>query len=73
MVKEMEDGSKAVGLGNAGEFPAEVIARWPDVSATGKARVRDVWRQMDLGVFENEFKAQVPRRGVVLVRLFDSP
>ncbi len=69
MVKQLADGSKAVGLCNAGEFPAEVVAKWTDAGVKGRQTVRDVWRQSDLGSFENEFKAQVPRRGVVLVRL----
>ena len=29
----------------------------------------DLWRQKDLGVFDNEFRASVPRHGVVLVRI----
>ena len=31
--------------------------------------VRDLWRQKDLGAFEGQFEASVPRHGVVLVRL----
>jgi alpha-galactosidase len=68
-VKDLEDGSKAVGLFNRGEAEAEVIARWPELSLTGKQIVRDLWRQKDLGTCEREFTAQVPRHGVVLVRL----
>jgi hypothetical protein len=30
--------------------------------------VRDLWRQQNLGDSENEFKATVPRHGVVLIR-----
>ena len=73
MAKELEDGSKAVGLGNAGEFPAEVIANWSDLGINGKQAVRDVWRQKDLEPRDHEFKAQVPRRGVVLIRITPMP
>lgn len=69
MVKDLEDGSKAVGLGNAGELPVEVTAKWSDLGVTGKQVLRDPWRQKNLGNFESEFKAEVPRRGVVLVRV----
>jgi alpha-galactosidase len=69
MVKDLEDGAKAIGLCNAGEFPAEVSATWTDIGVHGKQTLRDVWRQKDLGDFENEYKAQVPRRGVVLLRV----
>jgi alpha-galactosidase len=65
--KTMEDGSKAVGLFNRGLFPVEVSAKWSDLGITGKQVVRDLWRQKDLGTFEEEFKAEIPRHGVVLV------
>jgi len=32
--------------------------------------VRDLWRQKDLGTFDGGFETEVPRHGVVLVRLF---
>jgi alpha-galactosidase len=70
MVKDLEDGSKAVGLFNQGvSGPAEVTVKWSDVAVTGKQRARDLWRQKDLGQFAGEFKAKVPCRGVVLIRL----
>jgi alpha-galactosidase len=69
MVKDMEDGSKAVGLFNRGEFPAKVVAKWADVGVKGKQTVRDLWRHKNLGAMDAEFSAEVPRRGVVLVRL----
>jgi alpha-galactosidase len=67
--KDMEDGSKAVGLFNRGEEPATVTAKWSDLGLKGKRMVRDLWRQQDLGKYEAEFQASVPRHGVVLVRL----
>jgi len=67
--KEMEDGSKAVGLFNRGEVETTVTAKWSDLGLAGKLIVRDLWRQKDLGRFEGQFQATVPRHGVVLVRL----
>ncbi len=67
--KDMEDGSKAVGLFNRSEFEATVTANWQTLGLTGKQKVRDLWRQKDLGEFTNQFKARVPRHGVVLVRI----
>jgi len=69
MVKNMEDGTKAVGLCNRGEIPARVVAKWSDLGVSGPQIVRDLWRQRDLGTFDAEFKTVVPRHGVVLVRL----
>ncbi len=69
MVKDLEDGSKAVGLFNLGEQPAKLSVSWTELGISGKQRVRDLWRQKDLGKFKNEFHAEVPRHGVILVRL----
>src|ERR1019366_6899292 len=69
MVKDLEDGSKAVGLGNRGELPVQVTASWSDLKVHGKQLIRDVWRMKDLGQFDQAFEASVPRRAVVLVRL----
>lgn len=66
--KEMEDGSKAVGLFNRGEFEADVQVRWADLGIQGKHAVRDLWRQKNLGSADGEFTCRVPRHGVRLVR-----
>lgn len=69
-VKSMEDGSKAVGLFNRSLKDITVSANWLHLGIYGKQRVRDVWRQQDLGVFEKNFGTKVPPHGVVLVRMF---
>lgn len=67
--KDMEDGTKAVGLFNRGESEAVVTARWSDLGLAHNQIVRDLWRQQDTGVAKGELKASVPRHGVLLVRL----
>jgi alpha-galactosidase len=69
MVKEMEDGSKAIGLCNSGEIPVSVTIEFSAIGLTGKQVIRDVWRQKNLGTFRNKFTTTVPRHGVVLVRI----
>ena len=70
LIKKLEDGTVAVGLFNPGEQPSTVAVTWADAGVAGKQRVRDLWRQKDLGVFEGSFAAKdVPRHGVVLVKL----
>lgn len=70
MAKDMEDGSKAVGLFNTGDKGSqEVILNWSDLKINGTYIVRDLWRQKDLGTFTGEFKATVNQHGVVLVGL----
>ncbi|MBE3069191.1 MAG: alpha-galactosidase [Planctomycetes bacterium] len=72
--KDLEDGSKAVGLFNrADDGPRTVTVRWSDLGLAGRQRVRDLWRQADLGAFEGEFAARVLVHGVVLVRIAPEP
>jgi alpha-galactosidase len=84
LAKNMEDGSMAAGLFNRSAKRATVTLRWADLgtartrrdrSATfeGRWRVRDLWRQKDLGEFEGEFSAEVNPHGVVMVQLFRTP
>jgi alpha-galactosidase len=68
--KDMEDGSKAVGLFNRGRESSRVTANWSDLGLTGKQNVRDLWRQKDLGNFSDKFETDVPKHGVVLVRIW---
>jgi len=68
--KDMADGSKAVGLFNRGDDPVTVTLQWSDLGLTGKHRVRDLWRQQDLGEFEGSFSGTVSRHGVLLVRVW---
>ncbi len=67
--KDMEDGSKAVGLFNRGDTEAQVTAQWSDLGLSGAHKVRDLWRQQDLGSFDGSFQGKVPRHGVVLVKV----
>jgi alpha-galactosidase len=49
---------------------ATVTAKWSDLGLTGKQRVRDLWRQKDLGEFTDSYAAPVGRHGVTLLRLW---
>lgn len=69
MVKDLEDGTKAVGLFNRGEFEQPVAAKWSDVGVEGQRPVRDLWRGKDLGAMAGQYQAKVPRHGVVMVRV----
>ncbi|WP_240676099.1 putative Ig domain-containing protein [Botryobacter ruber] len=69
MAKELEDGTIAAGLFNTGDSTAPVTLRWPDLNIVGKYIVRDLWRQKDLGTFENSFPMDVNSHGVVMISL----
>jgi alpha-galactosidase len=67
--KDMEDGTKVVGLFNRDDQFREVGVRWSQLGIEGPQQPRDLWRQQDLKICGNEFRALVPSHGVVLVRL----
>ena len=69
MVKNLADGSDAVGLFNRGKSPAEVAIDWTELKISGKRIVRDLWHQKDLGVYDQRFSSKVPAQGVVMVKI----
>ena len=70
LAKELEDGSRAAGLFNLTDsITRKLTVRWSELGISGKYIVRDLWRQKDLGTFDNEFSADVPPHGVVMIRL----
>jgi alpha-galactosidase len=71
--KDMEDGTKAVGLFNRGDKETMVTLLWSDLGLNGAQIVRDCWRQQDLGSYEREFSTSVAPHGVTLVRLRPEP
>lgn len=69
LAKPLEDGSLAVGLFNLGEAPATLSVTWAELGLEGQRRVRDLWRQKDVGNAGGHYSATVNRHGVALVRL----
>lgn len=68
--KDLEDGSRAVGLFNLNSNAVvTVTAKWSDLKLKGKQSVRDLWRQKDLGQFDGEFHLTVAPHGAELVKL----
>jgi len=68
--RQLEDGSMAVGLFNFGAAPTTGSVDWSDLHLTGRCSVRDLWRQKDLGTFDQKFESQeIPPHGVILVRI----
>ncbi|NLK42635.1 MAG: alpha-galactosidase [Planctomycetes bacterium] len=72
--KEMEDGSLAVGIFNMNAYLAKSGSiDWQTLGLqhNEQRRVRDLWRQKDLGIYTARLEAgDVPPHGVLLVRLF---
>jgi len=68
--KPLADGSTAVGLFNRSEFSREITFHKKEAGIEGSFRLRDLWRQQDLGVFDESFTVVVPRHGVCLLRAY---
>jgi alpha-galactosidase len=74
--RPLADGSVAVGLFNLDAAVTNCSVPWADIAAKftdlkmgGKQTVRDLWRQKDLGVFDEKFETPVPAHGVLMVRI----
>ncbi|MHA1110757.1 MAG: glycoside hydrolase family 27 protein [Promethearchaeota archaeon] len=67
--KNMEDGSKAVGIFNRSRREKNLFVKWEQLGITGDYVVRDLWRQTTLGVYSGGFASKVPGHGVILLRL----
>lgn len=67
-VKELKNGDKAVGIFNLANTTQKTTVNFADIKLTASLRLRDVWRQKDLGKFSNSYAADVPPHGVVYIR-----
>ena len=80
--KPLADSSVAIGLFFMGfESPVDAFnwesgmpkrtltINWSDLGINGVYKVRDLWRQKDIGQFASVYTAEVPYHGVALVRL----
>lgn len=50
-------------------LPKKMTINPSEMGITGKYKVRDVWRQKDLGVFENNFEIEVPYHGAAFLKI----
>jgi alpha-galactosidase len=67
--KDLDDGSKAVGLFNLGEDEANVVADFSKIGVSGKQTIRDLWRQKDIATAEGKFESKVAPHGVLLIQV----
>jgi alpha-galactosidase len=67
--KPLEDGSVAVGLFNLGESSRTITVSLTGLGLDGSWKVRDLWRQKEIGTASGALSAEVARHGVAMVRL----
>jgi len=70
-MKTLEDGSHAVGIFNMRDNFQEIAISWDEIGLNkhGDKKIRDLWRQKDLGVFKNSFSTNVAPHGVTLIKI----
>jgi len=82
-LRELADGSYAVGFFNTDDFgktpqsyfrwgdekPKEFVVDFTKLGLKGKWKLRDVWQQKDLGVFNGSFQTNIRYHGVVMFRM----
>ncbi|MGO8791150.1 MAG: glycoside hydrolase family 27 protein [Terriglobia bacterium] len=65
--RPLRDEAWAVGLFNRGDAAAKMSVAWSDLGLHGELSVRDLWAHKDLGEVADQFSADVPAHGVVLI------
>jgi hypothetical protein len=68
-VKDLEDGSKAIGLFNLTEEPLNIPVDLKELQLTGKWEMRDLWRQKDLGKVGTHFEMGVLPHGAMVIKI----
>jgi alpha-galactosidase len=68
-MKQMEDGSAALGLFNLTEKPMVIPVNTRDLNLSGILKMRDLWKQNDLGLVENHFEMLVMPHGARMIIL----
>ena len=68
-VKQMKDGSRAVGLLNRSASESQITVHWTDLGypQSLKAKVRDLWAHSEVGIHTGSYSATVPSHGVVVI------
>ena len=68
--KPMSDGSLVFALYNKSRHDARISVNFAALGLVGDWRVRDLWRQQDLGIFSGSYSTEVWPHATTLVRLF---
>ncbi|MCD6202140.1 MAG: alpha-galactosidase [Bacteroidales bacterium] len=68
--KPLADGTHAAGIFNLGKEKEKIYVRFSDLKLKGDAyEVRDLWRQKNLGTFNDRIELKIPSHGVVLLKI----
>lgn len=68
-VKDLEDGNKAIGIFNMTDKYQTINLKWSDLKLTGSIKLRDIWRQKDIGTSTDNFSSVIPAHGVSFIKI----
>ena len=68
-VKDLEDGSKALGIFNLSAKDQVVRFYWNNLGLMNNYYVRDLWRQKDIGTYYSMFSTKLAPHGVTLIKI----
>lgn len=69
-VKNLANGSKAIGIFNTSETYKKYFLKWRNISLNNTSyKVRDLWRQKDDGIKMEGVNCELPGHGVFLIRV----
>jgi hypothetical protein len=72
--RTLVDGSRAVGVFNIGSKPASMQLSMQVLGLTGRQKVRDLWRQKDMGAVTGSYQVKdIPTHGVYLYKITPAP
>ena len=69
-VKQMADGSKAIGVFNLNDTYMPYQLNLEKTGVNRAARIRDVWRQKDMALVQSSVPFNIPPHGVRLIRVY---
>jgi len=67
-IKPLKDGQRAIGIFNLGEKTSVATLHFADLGLPTRLKLRDLWRQSELGAFSDSFSTHIPSHGVLLLR-----
>lgn len=69
MADDPETGDRFIALFNTGNKKQEVVFDFGTEHMYSKYKIRDLWRRMDIGIYEKKFGAVIPPHGAGLYRM----
>ena len=68
-VKELDDGTRAIAIFNMSDRYKNVSINFANLGLEGKYKIRDLWRQINVGNESDSYLSNIPPHGVSLIKI----